>query len=143
MAWTGGQLVSKESAKARKGKHTVDHAGSRHGHCKASVHAPIKEANRRALRVVFVAHEAVALIARLRRIDGKDLASLVSPGTMHHCAEKFRHTQAQETSPQAPPAKTTASGLAGFSPLALASICFTLSYVMKYTPVPMVSRSRW
>ena len=72
---------------SEKGKHTVDHAGSRHGHCKASVHAPIKEANRRALRVVFVAHEAVALVARLCRIDGKDLASLVSPGSMHHCGE--------------------------------------------------------
>ena len=40
-----------------------------------------------------------------------------------------------------PPAMTTARGDVGELPRALASICFTLSYVTKYMPVPMVSRT--
>ena len=53
--------------------HTVCQAGSHHTRCNASIHAPIKEANRSDLRLIFVANEAIQLVVRLRRIDGKNL----------------------------------------------------------------------
>lgn len=59
-------------------EHTVDHAGSCHRYCKTSVHTTIKEADGRELRLVFVAHEAIALVACLCCVDGEDLAVVIN-----------------------------------------------------------------
>lgn len=55
---------------------------------------------------------------------------------------EFQLTHAQLTSPHSPPAMTTAKGVVGELPRAFARSCFALSYVIKYIPVPIVSRTR-
>ena len=59
--------------------HTVDHAGSSHRHCKTSVHTTIKEADRREPRLVFMAREAITLVACLCCVNGEDLVVVISP----------------------------------------------------------------
>src|SRR5204863_2198012 len=87
--WLGYVSMFLRNRPSEKAKHTVDHAGSRHRYYKASIHTTIKEANRRELRLVFVAHETITLVACLCCVYWEDLVVVISPETHINFCESF------------------------------------------------------
>jgi len=94
-----------------------------------AVHARIEEVDLGSLCLSSAADEAVALIDALGSVDGKYLHEISKRHNLGRL--EMQLTQAQLTNPHIPPAMTTAKGVLGELPRALAKTCFTLSYVMK------------
>lgn len=90
-----------------------------------TIHARIGELNLGSVRFSSATDETVALVHALRRVNGKDLHIITI--LLLDDISRRKLTQAQLTSPQRPPAVTTARGVVGESPRALANSCFALS----------------
>ena len=114
----------------------VDYAGARHGNTKAWVKLVLnprecgKVCSPRyiALPCPFLPRDSFAgRYSSLYLLEKS--TKVVSTSRMTGGIQN--HTHAQLTSPQSPPATTTASGCVGEVPRAFAKTCFTLSYVTK------------